>query len=119
MKEQWDEIEQLSKQSERRKFYKSVDSVRKGFKRKITNCKASTGKVICEGHEVLERREEYFKDLLNKEVENERTEDEETEVGIVQEGKQRMAEEVNIDQPTRQELAYHIQITKIISICKR
>ena len=51
------------------------------------NCKASIGRVICEEHNVLERWEEYFKDLLNTELDDERMEDEETDVEIVQEVK--------------------------------
>ena len=69
MREQLEETEQSSKQNERRKFYKAVDRVRKGFQPKITNCKTSKRKVICEEHKVLESWEEYFKNILNKEVE--------------------------------------------------
>ena len=95
MKEQLEEIE-WGKQNERRKIYKAVDTVRKRFQ-KITNCKASTGRVICEEHKVLERWQEYFKDLLNRKVE-----DEEMEVELVQEGKRGKEEEVNTDPPTWQ-----------------
>jgi hypothetical protein len=89
MKRQLEEIEELSKQNDRRKFYKAVDKVKKGFQPKITNCKTKTGKVICEESKLLERREEHFKELLNKEVEEERTEEEEMGVEVVQEGQQR------------------------------
>ena len=89
-----------------------MDRVRKGFQPTITNCKASKGKVICEEHKVLERWEKHFKNLLNREVENERMEDEEMGVEIVKEGKQGKEEEVNIDPPTWQGVEYHIQRTK-------
>ena len=39
-------------------------------------------------------------------------EDKETDVEIVQEGKQGKKEEVNIDPPTRQEAEYHSRRTK-------
>jgi hypothetical protein len=105
-------MEQLSKQNKRRKFHKAVDKVKKGFEPKITNCKTKRGKVIGEESKVLERWEEYCKELLNKEVVDERMEEEEIRVEIVQEGKQRKEEEVNTDLPTRQEVEDHIQRTQ-------
>ena len=45
-------------------------------------------------------------------MEDERTEDEETEVEIVQEGKLGKEEEVNIDPRTWQEAEYHIRRTR-------
>ena len=53
----------------------------------LIHCKTKTGKVICEESEVLERREVHFKELLNKEVEDERMEQDETDVESVQKGK--------------------------------
>jgi hypothetical protein len=75
MKRQLEETEQLSNQNGRRKFYKAVDNVKKGFQLKITNCKTKTGKVLYEESKVLERWEDHFKELLNKEVVDERTEE--------------------------------------------
>jgi hypothetical protein len=89
MKEQLEEIEQLSKQNERRKFYKALDKIKKVFQPRVNNCKTKTRKVIGEESKVLERWEEYLKELLNKEVEDERTEEEEADVEIVQKGKHR------------------------------
>ena len=55
MKERLEEIEQLSKQNERRKFYEAVDKAKRGFQPRIIHCKTKTGKVICEASKVLER----------------------------------------------------------------
>ena len=60
MKERLEEIEQLSKQNERRKFYNAVEKAKRGFQPRIIHCKTKTGKVICEGSKVLERWEEHF-----------------------------------------------------------
>ena len=60
MKERLEETERLSKQNERRKFYKEVDKAKTGFQPRIIHCKTKTGKVICEDSKVLERREENF-----------------------------------------------------------
>ena len=106
----------LIKQNERRKFYKAVDKAKRGFQPRIIHCKTKTGKVICEERNVLERWEEHFKELLNKEVESERMERDETDVESVQKGKKkekrRKEEEANIDPSTRWEVEYHIQKTK-------
>jgi hypothetical protein len=83
MKRQLEEIEKLSKQNERRKFYKAVHKAKKGFQPKITNCKTNTGKVLCEESKVSVRPEEHFKELLNKKVVDERMEEQETGVETV------------------------------------
>ena len=92
MKERLEKIEQPSKQNERRKFYKAVDKAKRGFQRRILHCKTKTEKVICEESKVQERREEHFKELLNKEVEDERMERDETDVESVRKGKKRKEE---------------------------
>ena len=107
-----EEIE-LSKQNERRKFCKAVYKAKRGFQPRIIHCKTKTGKIICEESKVPERWEEHFKELLNKEVEDERMERDETDVKSVRKGKKRKEKmEVNIDPPTRWEVEYHIQKTK-------
>jgi transketolase len=96
MKERLEEIDQLSKQNERRKFYKALDKAKRGFQPSIIRCKTKTGKVICEDRKALERWEEHFKELLNKEVEDERMERDETDVESVRgrkKGKRRKEEE--------------------------
>jgi hypothetical protein len=59
--------------------------------------------------------EEHFKELLNKEMEDERMERDETNVESVRggkKGKRRKEEkEANIDSPTRWQVEYHIQKT--------
>ena len=92
MKERLEESEQLSKQNERRKFYKAVDKAKRGLQPRIMHCKTETGKVICEESEVLERWEQHFKELLNKEVEDERLERDETDVELVRKGKKERRE---------------------------
>jgi hypothetical protein len=57
-----------------------VDKAKRGFQPRIIHCKTKTGKVICEESKVLERWEEHFKELQNKEVEEERMERDKTEV---------------------------------------
>ena len=93
MKERLEEIEQLSKQIERRKFYKSMDKAKRGFQPRIIHCKTKTGKVICEKSKVLARWEEHFKKLLNMEVEDERMEWDETDVESVRKGGKKGKEE--------------------------
>ena len=88
MKERLEEIKQLSKQNERRKFYKAKGR----FQPRIIHCKTKTGKVICEESKVLDRREEHFKELLNKEVEDERMEWDQTDVESVRGRKKRKEE---------------------------
>jgi len=66
--------------------------------------------------EVLERWEEHLKELLNKEVEDERMERDEMDVKLVRKRKKgkrgKEEEDANIDPPTRWEVEYHIQKTK-------
>jgi len=90
-----------------------VDKAKRGFQPRIIHCKTKTRKVICEESKVLERWEEHFKELLNKEVEDERMERDETYVESVRgrkKGKRRKEEEEpNINPPARWEVEYHIQ----------
>ena len=64
-----------------------MDKAKRGFQPRIIHCKTKTRKVIWEESKVLERWEEHFKELLNKEVEGERMEWDETDVELVRKGK--------------------------------
>ena len=64
-----------------------MDKAKRGLQPRIMHCKTETGKAICEESEVLESWEEHFKELLNKEVEDERMKWDETDVESVRKGK--------------------------------
>jgi hypothetical protein len=104
MKERLEEIEQLSKQNERRKFYKAVDKAKRRFQPKIIHCKTKTRKVICEANKVLKRWEEHFEELLNKEVEDKIMEWDEMDVVSVQRRKKERGEKKR-----RKQTSTHLQ----------
>ncbi|KAG8235926.1 hypothetical protein J437_LFUL014282 [Ladona fulva] len=72
MKKQLEDIEEFSKQKERRKFYKAVEKVKSGYQPRMEGCLNKEGNVLQERNKVLERWVEHFKELLNREDKEER-----------------------------------------------
>src|SRR5215469_18839947 len=67
LQKQLEEIEQLNRQNERRKFYKAMDNIRKGYHPRQEACRDKDGKVLFDKEEIMNRWAEHFKDALNKE----------------------------------------------------
>jgi len=57
----------LNRQDERRKFYKAMDKIRKGYHPRQEACRDKDGKVLFDKEEIMNRWAEYCKDALNKE----------------------------------------------------
>jgi nanoRNase/pAp phosphatase (c-di-AMP/oligoRNAs hydrolase) len=77
MRKQLEEVNEFKDQIERRKFYKAIDNIKKGFQPRSNGSSNKNGEIIKEEGIVLQRREEYFNELLNiekKEEEGERNE---------------------------------------------
>jgi len=66
MIQQMEEIEQLSKQNESRKFYAAVNRMRKGFQPKTSGCRSKDGQLLGEEKDIMERWAEHFEELLNE-----------------------------------------------------
>jgi hypothetical protein len=62
-----EEIEQLNRQNERRKFYKAMDKIRKGYHPRQEACRDKDGNVLCDKEEIMNRWAEHFVEVLNKE----------------------------------------------------
>jgi hypothetical protein len=54
------EIEQLNRQDERRKFYKAMDNIRKGYHPRQEACRDKEGKVLFDKEEIMNRWAQYF-----------------------------------------------------------
>jgi len=67
LQKQLEETEQLNRQDERRKLYKAMDKIRKGYHPRQEACRDKDGKVLFDKEEIMNRWAEYFKDTLNKE----------------------------------------------------
>jgi len=67
LQKQLEEIEQLNRQNERRKFYKAMDNIRKGYHPRQEACRDKEGNVLCDKEEIMNRWAEHFKDTLSKE----------------------------------------------------
>jgi hypothetical protein len=70
MKKQLEEINQLNQQNERRKFYKSVNNMKRSFQTRMSGCKVKDGRVIGEEGKILERWIEYLTEMFNEEEED-------------------------------------------------
>jgi hypothetical protein len=66
LQKQLEEIEQLNRQNERRKFYKAMDNIRKGYHPRQEACRDKDGKVLWNKEDIKKRWAEHFKDALNK-----------------------------------------------------
>jgi hypothetical protein len=60
------EINQLNQQNERRKFYKLVNNMKRGFQPRMSGCKGKDRRMIGEG-KILKRWIEYYTEMLNEE----------------------------------------------------
>jgi hypothetical protein len=56
---------------DRRKFHKAIDNLKKGFQPRSNGCRNKDGEIIREEGKILQRWEEYFKELLGTEKEYE------------------------------------------------
>jgi len=72
IKKQMEEINQLNQQNERRKFYKAVNNMKRGFQPRMNGCRGKDGKTIGEEKEILERWTEHFAELLREGEEKEK-----------------------------------------------
>jgi len=66
LQKQLEEIEQLNRQDERRKFYKAMDNIRKGYHPRQEACRDKDGKVLFDKEEIMNRWAEHFREVLNK-----------------------------------------------------
>jgi len=64
-KELMEEMEEAGRQKETMKFYRKVNIIRKGYKRRIAMCKDKKGNFVTEKKKVLQRWAEHFDELLN------------------------------------------------------
>jgi flagellar biosynthesis regulator FlbT len=66
LQKQLKEIEQLNRLNERRRFYKAMDNIRKGYHPRQEACRDKDGKVLWDKEDIKKRWAEHFKDVLNK-----------------------------------------------------
>ena len=66
MRRQMEEINELNQQNERRKFYKFVNTMKRGFQPRMSGCIRKDGRMIREEGKILERWIEHFTELLNE-----------------------------------------------------
>jgi hypothetical protein len=71
MKRELEEANKFKNQNERRKFYKARDNSKNGFQPRSNGCRNKDGEIIREEGKILRRWEEYFKELLSAEKEDE------------------------------------------------
>jgi hypothetical protein len=77
MKEWENKLEEVNKfkvQNERRKCYRAIDNLKKGFQPRSNGCRNKDGEIIREEGIVLQQWEQYFKELLTIEKEYEEKE---------------------------------------------
>jgi hypothetical protein len=67
LQKQLEEIEQLNRQNERRKFYKAMDKIRKGYHPRQDACRDKDGNVLCDKEVITNRWAEHFEEALNRE----------------------------------------------------
>jgi hypothetical protein len=66
LQKQLEEIEQLNRQNERRKFYKAMDKIRKGYHPRQEACRDKDGNVLCDKADLMNRWAEHFEEVLNR-----------------------------------------------------
>jgi uncharacterized membrane protein YgaE (UPF0421/DUF939 family) len=65
-KEQMKQVEKLHEQKDSRRMYQLVNNIRKEFKPYVTVCRDSTGMILSELPEIIERWRQYFQNLLTE-----------------------------------------------------
>ena len=65
LQKQLEETEQMNRQNERRKFYKAVDKIRKGYHPRQEASRDKDGNVLWDREDIMNRWAEHFKDVLN------------------------------------------------------
>jgi hypothetical protein len=109
MKKKLEEINQLSQQNERRKFYISVNKMKRGFQPRMSGCSGKDGRMIGEGGKILKRRIEYFTEMLIEgEEDKEDKEDYKRNLIVKLDHVSEQLQEI-CKEPTRQEIEYAIQ----------
>ena len=109
MKKQLKEINQLNQQNERRKFYKSVNIITRGFQPIMSGCKWKDGRTIGEEGKTLERWTEYFTEMLNEERED-KDDKEDYRRNLIRKPDHGLEQLQKISkEPTRQEIRHAIQ----------
>jgi hypothetical protein len=66
LQKQLQETEQLKREDVRRKFYKAINNIRKGYHPRLEACRDKDGKVLFDKEEIMNRWAEHFKDTLNR-----------------------------------------------------
>jgi hypothetical protein len=68
--ENWkmEELEELHKMKQARKFYKEINKVHKEYKPRLTVCKNEQGEILSDKASILDRWQRYFGELLARQV---------------------------------------------------
>jgi hypothetical protein len=61
MRKHLQEVNKLKNQNKRRKFYKAIDNLKKGFQPRINGCRNKDGEIIREEGKVLQRWENILR----------------------------------------------------------
>jgi hypothetical protein len=61
----WEIMEEAHEQNEVRKFYKLIQDLKTDFQPRTAMCKDENGKLTGDGMLVMDRRGQYFSELLN------------------------------------------------------
>jgi hypothetical protein len=67
LQKQLEKIEQLNRQNERKKFYKAMDNIRKGYHPRQETCRDKDENVLWDKEEIMNRWADHFKNALIKE----------------------------------------------------
>ncbi|KAF6204398.1 hypothetical protein GE061_002739 [Apolygus lucorum] len=93
-------IEQMSEERRLKDMYREVKWFSHGFQPRVSGCKSKDGRILGEESEILNRRTEYFEELLNKD--NDAQEDSISD--FVDPSSYRPSEQLCTDPPSQQEV---------------